>query len=96
MKIIIIRDALTKTIVNTYQVNDDVTLPPGCEENLMGAGYTYLVLHPIPMNQKDLNAEIEEYCNHDMGEAPAPKTEPVDNRTGEEKWEDDVWQYGKD
>jgi hypothetical protein len=99
MKIIIIRDALTKTIVNTYMVNDDVTMPPGCETNLLKAGYTHTVLHPILMNQADLNAEIEDYCSADidMGKAPPPKSEPVvDNRTGEETWEDDVWKYGKD
>ncbi len=102
VKIIIIRDALVKTIINTYQVNDDVSLPPGCEENLMGAGYTYQVLHPIPMSQKDLDAEIEDYCNrdNDMGKVTPEQAKAagaaVDNRTGEQKWDDDVWQYGKD
>lgn len=71
MKVIIIHDALVKTVINAYMVNDDVTMPPGCEENLLGAGYTYQVLHPIPMNQNDLNAEVEDYCNSDcdMGKA---------------------------
>ncbi len=96
MKIIIIRDALVKTVINTYMVNDDVTMPVGCETALLKAGYTHTVLHPIPMNQADLNAEVEDYCSPEIDMGKAPEQPAVDNRTAEQVWDDDVWQYGKD
>ncbi len=66
MKIIIVRDAQTKTVINTYMVNDDVILAVDTEERLRQAGYTHTVLHPIPMNQKNMDDEIDDYCSPDM------------------------------
>ncbi len=73
MKVIIIRDSLTKTIINSYLVNDDVTLPPDTDKRLADYGYTHVVVHPILMNQAGINAELEDYTSteKDMGKSNA-------------------------
>lgn len=62
MKVIIIRDALVSTVVGTYMVNDDVTLPDDTEGRLRASGYTHQVLHPVGVNQASILEEINLLC----------------------------------